>query len=302
MMVIGGFLGSGKTTLLNRMIRENEGERLAVLVNDFGDLAIDEQLIVEHGGDTIALANGCICCSIGNDLIVTLLRLLKQDPQPDRIVIEASGVADPRPIADMAELHKGLERGGTIVVVDAEQVLDLVGDPKLTDTIERQVVSADLIALNKCDLASKEAQDAVRSWIERVAPKVTTVPCVTAQIPTRALLGEMDFRIPSQDDGRHDDHGRIFNTTTLKLRSPVRETWLRERLDVLPKSIWRVKGFVPCDVSSGAMLLVQRVGRRTKLTPVDIHQIDGDVGTMVFIGAQDMPSQSWLASHFTETP
>lgn len=120
--VIGGFLGAGKTTLLNRLLCGAEGRRFAVLVNDFGALDIDSRLVVAHGGDTVALANGCLCCTIGDSLVTTVLGLLERPERFDHIVVEASGVADPGRIADLAVLEPRLSRDGVIVVVDAAEV------------------------------------------------------------------------------------------------------------------------------------------------------------------------------------
>ena len=106
MTVIGGFLGAGKTTLVNHLLAETGGVKFAVLVNDFGALAIDGDLVARHGGDTITLANGCICCAIGDDLLATVAGLVAGADPPDHILIEASGIADPRPIADIAVLHR----------------------------------------------------------------------------------------------------------------------------------------------------------------------------------------------------
>ncbi len=120
--VIGGFLGAGKTTLLNRLLAGTTGRRFAVLVNDFGALDIDGRLVAEHGGDTVALANGCVCCTIGDSLIETLVRMAEAPDRFDHIVVEASGVADPARIADLAVLEPRLMRDGVVVVVDAWDV------------------------------------------------------------------------------------------------------------------------------------------------------------------------------------
>ncbi|CAN5737956.1 GTP-binding protein [soil metagenome] len=161
--VIGGFLGAGKTTLLNRLLRGETGRRFAVLVNDFGALDIDSRLVVDHGGDTIALANGCLCCTIGDSLVATLLSLLETPGRFDHIVVEASGVADPGRIADLAVLDPRLERDGVIVVVDAAEVRRRAADRRLGDTITRQLAAADLLVLNKIDIA--EDLPALREWL-----------------------------------------------------------------------------------------------------------------------------------------
>ena len=118
--VIGGFLGTGKTTLLNQLLNNRSGVRFAVLINDFGDIVVDGDLIADHNGESITFANGCVCCSLGNDLLATLTELLERDPPPEQIFVEASGVADPRTIADFAALDAELLRDLVFVVVDVQ--------------------------------------------------------------------------------------------------------------------------------------------------------------------------------------
>jgi len=120
--VIGGFLGAGKTTLLNHLLAQDTGLRFAVVVNDFGDLAVDGDLLADHGGDTVTLANGCICCTMGDDLFLALMKLIRRDDPPEHILVEASGVADPRPIANIAVLHPNLTPDAVVVLADAELV------------------------------------------------------------------------------------------------------------------------------------------------------------------------------------
>ena len=102
MSVVGGFLGAGKTTLLNRVLAGRHGVRYAVLVNDFGELNVDGDLVAEHGGDTVTFANGCVCCTMGDDLVGTIDRLLDGERPPEQILVEASGVADPSAVVAVA--------------------------------------------------------------------------------------------------------------------------------------------------------------------------------------------------------
>ena len=118
MTVLGGFLGAGKTTLLNRILSGAHGVRYAVLVNDFGELDVDGSLVAAHGGDILTFANGCVCCSMGDDLVGAIDRLLDGSRRPDQILVEASGVADPASIADVATLHPGLSRDPVVVIAD----------------------------------------------------------------------------------------------------------------------------------------------------------------------------------------
>jgi G3E family GTPase len=184
--VIGGFLGAGKTTLLNRLLRGATGRRFAVMVNDFGALDIDGRLIAQHGGDTIALANGCLCCTIGDSLVTTLIALLERPDRFDHIVVEASGVADPARIADLAGLEPRLGRDGVIVVVDAAEARSRAADRRLADTIARQLAAADLLVLNKIDLASDLAS--VLDWLatQSAAP---ILEAQHADVPLDLLFG-----------------------------------------------------------------------------------------------------------------
>ena len=144
--VIGGFLGAGKTTLLNQWLADPQGERLAVLVNDFGAINIDATLLapaaLDGNAQVMALSNGCVCCSIGGDLAEALTRVLALQPAPDRIVVEASGVSDPGRIAQVALADPQLVPDGVVVLVDATAFLHQLADPLLADSLVRQLQAA----------------------------------------------------------------------------------------------------------------------------------------------------------------
>ena len=186
MSVLGGFLGAGKTTLLNRILSGNHGVRYAVLVNDFGELAVDGDLVAAHEGETVAFANGCVCCSMGDDLVGAIDRLLDAERPPDQILVEASGVADPRAIADVATLHPGLSRDLVVILADVETVRARHDDIRLRDTIDRQLAAADLLVLNKCDRVSEEATGEAESWA-RDRVHAPTIRSVDADIPMALL-------------------------------------------------------------------------------------------------------------------
>ena len=186
MSVLGGFLGAGKTTLLNRILSGGHGVRYAVLVNDFGELAVDGGLVAAHDGETVTFANGCVCCSMGDDLVVTLDRLLDEDRPPEHILVEASGVADPRAIADVATLHPGLSRDLVVVLADVETVRERYGDHRLRDTVARQLAAADLLVLNKCDRVPAEAIEETESWA-RNRSRAPTIRTVGADVPVELL-------------------------------------------------------------------------------------------------------------------
>ena len=137
--IIGGYLGAGKTTLLNRLLADVHGMRLAVLVNDFGAVNIDAALIANRDGETISLTNGCVCCSIGDNLGIALYDLAERRDGPEHIVVEASGVADPARIAHYAGCHPRLDLDGIVVVVDAETVQARADDKYVGDVVRQQL-------------------------------------------------------------------------------------------------------------------------------------------------------------------
>jgi len=189
--VIGGFLGAGKTTLINHILNEaaktGGGVRYAVLVNDFGDLAIDESLIEKHDGTTIALANGCICCTIGTDLFETVMDLMDREMPPEHLIIEASGVADPRPIAELGSLNPHLSRDLTLVVIDAEQIRAQWNDERLRDTVERQIQAANLLVLNKTETLDAGDLSELELWLEAHAAGVPRLKADKGRIPLSIL-------------------------------------------------------------------------------------------------------------------
>ncbi|MDB5817241.1 MAG: cobalamin biosynthesis protein, partial [Rhizobacter sp.] len=187
--VIGGFLGAGKTTLLNRLLADAGGRRLAVLVNDFGALNIDAELIASNDGDTVALTNGCVCCSIGDDLTDALIGVIEAPVPFDAVVIEASGVSDPWRIAQVGLADPGLMLDSVLVMVDASAVLEQAADPLLADSLANQLKSADFIVMNKCDVASAAARSAVRAWIALHAPETPVFETSEAAVPSEVLRG-----------------------------------------------------------------------------------------------------------------
>ena len=154
MTVVSGYLGAGKTTLVNSILSGDHNLRIAVLVNDFGKIPIDERLIGARSGDVIALANGCMCCQIGGDLYDAIDRILRMRERFDHLLIETSGVADPAKVAQIAIAEPDLVMSRTVVLVDAVNFNDILVDPRLNDTLLRQVRSADLILLTKIDASA----------------------------------------------------------------------------------------------------------------------------------------------------
>lgn len=290
--ILGGFLGAGKTTALNHLLRHAEC-RMGVLVNDFGAVNIDKGLIEARDGDVVALTNGCVCCSIGPDLSESIARVARRDPAPERIVVEASGVSDPWRVAQLARLEPGVVLDAVLVLVDATGFTAHLADRWLTDTLERQLARADLIALSKCDLADAEARAATRAAVRRIRPDAPVLDIENGAVPG-ALLGAgaaTGSRIVADTPG----HG--FRTWHWAGATPLDEGRLRNALDALPGSVLRAKGI--CRIGpDGVPHLLQLVGRRWTLRP---WQGAAWEPGLVLIGTERLPPPDRLAALFSGT-
>ncbi len=297
MTVIGGFLGAGKTTLVNHLLGNTGGVKFAVLVNDFGALAIDGDLVARHGGDTITLANGCICCAIGDDLLATLIRLVAGADPPEQILIEASGIADPRPIADIAVLHRALARDAVVVLADAERVRERAADRHVGDTVARQLAAADIVILNKCALIDAAERGRLHVWLTDRAPSAAIVDTDYARVPAALLLGgPTPGPIDRPSGEHHESHDEAIRSVALRLSSPLDEARFRAVVEALPTTILRAKGIVYFQDAPGRPRVFQMVGRRYTITELEkpASHTPGET-RLVFLGTPDMPDQADLA-------
>ena len=265
MSVIGGFLGAGKTTLLNRVLAGRHGVRYAVLVNDFGELSIDGDLVAAHGGDTITFANGCVCCTMGDDLVGAIDRLLDGDRRPEQILVEASGVADPAAVADVATLHPGLARDLVVVLADAETVRARHGDERLRDTVDRQLAAADLVVLNKCDRVTEAATEAAESWL-RGRGRVPVVRAIDADLPMELLAAERVVPASPAKAGGAPDHYHQFRSQFVPCPNPVDPDRLRAAFKEMsaagaPRQGVRTFGRRPAGKGVGLRYRARVVGR-----------------------------------------
>lgn len=257
--VIGGFLGAGKTTLLNGWLRAAHGLRMAVLVNDFGALNIDAERVAATHGDTLALSNGCVCCQIGDDLGRALAQVIEAEAPFDAVVIEASGVSDPWRIAQIGMAAPELSLEGVIVLVDASAAARQSRDPLLADTLARQVKSADLLLLNKIDLASQAERAQANAWLQSIAPATPRTETTQSAVPLALLTAlpppaagrKADADHCAQDHG-HDrhaphpapDHGALFQTWSAQPEAIIAATALRAWLRNAPPGLLRLKGLL----------------------------------------------------------
>jgi G3E family GTPase len=283
--VVAGFLGAGKTTLLNRILQGEHGRRVAVLVNDFGSINIDAELITEVGDGMVSLANGCICCSIRTDLISAVLRMADLPERPEQIVIESSGVADPAGIVSSflePEIWGTVQLDAVITVVDAEQVLNL---PEQEAVLARaQVAGGDLVALNKVDLVDEARLARVRTWLQEVRPGVPVFEASQCELPMEILIGpevarsarrvsvdeaSVDVHVhdhSSEKEAHDHEHTLAFDTWAFTSDAPMELGVLEQVLKHLPGTLFRAKGFIHAVEKPQRRLVFQLVGRRATVS------------------------------------
>lgn len=304
MTIIGGFLGAGKTTLLNRLLTTSSGHRLAVLVNDFGAINIDADLIQSHDGTTIALSNGCICCSIGDSLVTTLLDLLALDSPPDKIVIEASGVADPQRLADIALADPTSFRlDGVIVLASAQTIMDVIHDGRIGNIASAQIAAADMIVLNKIDLVDAQAVDRARASLAQLAPHTPILPTIRADIveaiaPTGHRLTSGIREGIKSDEASHDS---LFASLSLTSKDPISAANLERYVAAWPTTLLRAKGYAAIADEPGHIAVVNLVGKRREITRLDASDfaLDG-AARFVFIAVAEALDRQRMEKDFHE--
>lgn len=282
--VLGGYLGAGKTTLLNHLLSDAGGLRIAVLVNDFGSLNIDAALVRAHAGDTIELANGCLCCSLVSGFAEVLSQVKARSAEFDHVVIEASGVAEPLRVAQMAQGF-GFPIDALLVVVDGERIERQAADKYVSDVVRRQLHQADLLLLNKLDLISEEQRAALPGYLEAVAPGVPQVEMVRGQVPLALVLGRHHGSTlpsplsdalpgaPLDAPGEAHRHGERFETWTLTQDRPLSRQALERFAREVPEGVARAKGFVVLAEAPEQPQLFQLVGKRWSLQPLKAGSI-----------------------------
>jgi G3E family GTPase len=266
--VIGGYLGAGKTTLLNRMLSGDHGRRLAVIVNDFGAINVDASLIADHDGDTIALTNGCVCCSALDGTTEAIARFLRTPEPFDHIVIEASGVAEPGKVARNTSGFR-LPLDGIIVLADAEQLPDQAANRYAGRSVLAQLRQADLIVLNKTDLVPDPKLAETRALIAEQAPDTPVVEARYADLPAALLFGahrgDEDW-IAGAARETAQDHDAAYRSDLREYANPLSVAEMTALADVLTKGAIRAKGHVWLAEDPQVRYLYQQVGRRWTLT------------------------------------
>ena len=317
-VVIGGYLGAGKTTLVNHLLRQAAGRRIAVLVNDFGDVNIDADLIEGAEAGVLSLAGGCLCCSFGDDLVGTLAALCQREPAPDLVLIELSGVALPAAVLRSVRLAPGIAVAGTLVLADAAELRRQAGDRYVGDTVRQQLRDADWVLVNKTDLVDATALADLLPWLQALAPGAKLMACAATELPPelvlgwRATAGQADAAAaPTLSDGDGDgDEGlvgfrareigsfgrpsahSVFASRSLALAPGTDLAALGAALAAPDSGVLRAKALLADPHRpDGAGWLLQVAGGRWQVTPAVVQ----GPGRLVLIGLKGMKSPPALA-------
>lgn len=261
--LLTGYLGAGKTTVINHLLSLQGAPRFTVLVNDFGALDIDARLIADRGGDTITLSNGCACCSIGEDLGEALGAQLARPSRPQRLIIEASGVAEPARIAKSIVAWSDLHLEATVTVADAGTVEARLADKFVGTLVRRQLQAADLLLLNKADLCDASARDAMLMRLRAHAPAALRLAITQGAVEPSLLFGRCS---PAASPYGTATELSPFHTLTLDVAAALDLDTLALLFRNAPPALHRVKGFVRD--RQGRVHLVQAVaGARAQIEP-----------------------------------
>jgi G3E family GTPase len=255
--VLTGFLGAGKTTLLNRILTEQHGKKYAVVINEFGELGVDNDLVVNADEEIFEMNNGCICCTVRGDLIRILGGLMKRKDKLDGILIETTGLADPAPVAQTFftddDVKARTKLDAIVTVVDARHFLDHVDD---SDEAEEQVAFADVILLNKVDLVTEEQLKTVEARIQRINPYATLYRTTKGNIELERILdrGAFDLKrileiephfLHHHHDHHHDEEVGSMSFAADRPIDPDRfQKWMGNLLQTKGQDIFRCKGIL----------------------------------------------------------
>jgi G3E family GTPase len=266
-LLVTGFLGAGKTTIVNHLLAHAEGRRIAAVVNDFGAINIDAELIAGASDGVVSLSNGCICCSLEGDLLRTLATLLRRDPRPEFIVIETSGIGDPadivRNLMDPV-IWREAPLETVLCIVDATASAETLNDALLRS----QLRAADVVALSKVDLADPAACAHVRDIIRTQRPAAVLLDASHGEVPT-ALLFPTDVEcVPAPREVRpRRPVADRFETLSWTSERPVSLARLQQAIGRLAPKLARAKGLFETVEQPGRLTVFQLAGGRATLAP-----------------------------------
>ena len=273
-ILISGYLGAGKTTLINNLLRHSNGKRLAVLVNEFGELAIDEDLIEAENDKLISISGGCICCSFGDDLTGALSDLASFVPKPDYILIESSGVALPNQIVANVGLLKNFFITCVVCIVDCSTILQKLRDGYVSDLISNQIESSNLVILNKTDNCTKPKVELIKDKVSNDL-NANVIASTTFSNISFEILEELQQANAVNTNAKHSND--IFDSMVIH---PVNIQDPKElgKLLLNIAGIERAKGYFE-DIS-GKKWLIQISSSEMQLSEVQDHRSEG----LVIIG------------------
>jgi G3E family GTPase len=266
-LLVAGFLGAGKTTVVNHILAHAEERRIAAVVNDFGAINIDAELIAGASDGIVSLTNGCICCSLEGDLLRTLAGILRRSPRPDHIVIETSGVADPadivRNLMDPV-IWKEAPLETVLCVVDATTSLS-----KLEDALLRsQIRAGDVLALSKTDLVAASQRERINDVVRAIRPTAMTIDAPYGQVPTALLFpDDPGQRTAARDPGPRRPASDRFETLSWTSDWPLSLPRLQAAIGRLAPKLARAKGLFEAVERPGEPLVFQFAGGRATLAP-----------------------------------
>lgn len=268
MTVISGYLGAGKTTLINRLLSEDHGLRLLVMVNDFGAVNIDADLLVSADEDTLTLTNGCVCCTMGADLFMAIGDALDRAPRPDHLIVEASGIADPVSIANAAIAEPDMRYGGIVTLVDAGNFAALLGDELIGPQIAGQVRPADTVFVTK----TASVAEGLHAHLSDMG--VPVIICANDPVPIAELVlsGATEPLMVRPVGTAHPAYVSWSYRGDARLDRAQLDQLLRTR----PDALFRLKGMIA--TNDRGTLLVQVVGRNVDMRPCEDDQATQLVG------------------------
>lgn len=253
--ILTGFLGAGKTTLLNRILTTEHGYRVAVIVNEFGEVGIDHHLLIASKQEIVQLNNGCICCTVQGDLLQTLFQLLEQKSDFDTLLVETTGLADPAPVAQTFFVDENIRRElflkAVVTVVDAKHVGNQIDS---STEAKEQIAFGDIILLNKTDLVAAEELDQIEEKVRGLNNVASIFRTRNSDLDVRTLFESDNFDLerklrsdPDLLSGDHDHHSEIDTVSIVEpgeLEGQQVSHWFRALLNELGPDILRMKGIL----------------------------------------------------------
>jgi len=271
--VLTGYLGAGKTTLLNRILSESHGLRIAVVVNEFGEVGVDDALVIGAREEVVSFANGCLCCTFKGDLLATLEKLLRKRERIDHVIVETSGMASPGPIVQSFHatpaLRAAVRLDGVLTVVDAKHVEQHL---EVSPEVREQIALADRLLLSKVDLVGPARVDALSEQLRAMNPLAQVQPAVLGNVPVPALLALGGFdparldALPDTATAHEQGVTSVGFDEAIELDAETTNHWLRFLVTRRGQDLYRLKGVLAL-AGQPARLIVHGVHQLFEATP-----------------------------------